>query len=600
MIAVLAAMLFIGIVTASMVKNTKSQSTASVGYGTMQIMSSTVRSGMIATETYFLTGDSAHTLALITKSLNAGKDSPDKKPFLLFNNNSKDGKKTQLGNSGQYFRSQLLDVKKKNDETAYGYFEIQSGRRESGKGLKKAMAFYEMGNVNIKWKSSFFGSNAFFAGENGKFEHGNAGTRIVGNATYETGLKTQNGAPVEFVKDDKGEGSVYIKDYLEILNDKNVTFDVNVFVDGWTDIKSQVPNQDIFKKDAGFNGNIIAPSSKIIGFGGNVWFNGDYMAPASNPYSAPYPYETILKANGTNNRFYYTDKIPMKTDAVCHMCPESGPCSGATCCPHSCSHSYTGFASAHIKDFVNMTKDEFKWGSKIPTDVILDALKMDPLEERREPNLALDESHIGKDKKFLSFTKSQPDGYGKNYLDGDELNAFYNNTVNDPAYSKYYTDDGHLLLHVDGSVRTEGGTFNEKVILKVEGSGAQIDESGKFYNSGPNASTLVYVGKNGILNNFGCGDNGNFRGLVYVDPENDETITFKWGQNSSIDGAVLLKGGRLTWNANGAAVTTIRRDKEVLNNFGFLVKDDSNKNEREATLVNPGGIKLTPLGYYFY
>ena len=582
--AVLIALVFIGIVTAAMLRNTGSQSGASVGYGTMQTMAVTTKSGIVATESYVVeNGNSTNVLKLITEALNPKQGTSQRPQPYLFENN---GEKTEIGNSGQFFSSQLIIP---NADTTNAYFKIRSGNKKKGRDMKTALAFYNVGNVKIDGKSIFFGTNAFFAGENGRFAHGNAGTRIVGHATFETGFKTQNGAPVEFVKDDNEEGSVYIKNYLEILNDKNVTFDVNVFVDGWTEINNNVPNADVFKGDVGFNGNFSAVN-RTTKFSGDVWFNGDLKDRGGN-YG-----NSVLDGNNKTNNFFYTDSVHMAKDAMgCNGCKETPK----VMCVHNCPTNHMVQQSTQITNFSNMDYT-YKKPNEINTDVILDALKMDPLVNRTEPDLALDASHIGAGKEFLSFTKQPPNGYGKYSINGDELDAFYKATYGQDEYKKYYTDDGHLLLHVDGSVRTEGGTFNEKVILKVEGSGAQIDESGKFYNSGPNASTLVYVGKNGILNNFGCGDNGNFRGLVYVDPENDETITFKWGQNSSIDGAVLLKGGRLTWNANGAAVTTIRRDKEVLNNFGFLVKDDSNKNEREATLVNPGGIKLTPLGYYFY
>jgi hypothetical protein len=457
-----------------------------------------------------------------------------------------------------------------------------------------------MENVEVNVKSSFFGSNAFFAGENGKFSAGNSGMRIVGHSTFENGLKTQNGAAVEFIKDEKDEGSVYIKDYLDILNENNpVTFDVNVFVDGMTTIQN-LKNEIVFKKDVGFNGNFYA--TRTTGFIGDVWLNGDLKSAQGN-----YNNQVILEGNNGVTNFYYTDNISVeKTVMGCKKCPGE---IGATCiikigcCPHDCDHNVS--QKDQIKNFI-MNDDTYKKPDKINTDVILDALEMDPLENRKEPDLALDKSHIGEGKEFLPFTKPQPDGYGKYSINGDELDAFYNKTVNDPAYSKYYTDDGHLLLHVDGSVGTDGGTFNGKVILKVEGNGAQINETGgkKFYNSGDEASTLVYVGKDGRLNDFGCGDNGNFRGLIYVDPEVDTLtqVTFKWGLNSTLDGAVLLKGGKLVWNSTtDNAMTTIRRDNEVLSNYGFLVKGDTNQNKKETTLVDPaGGIKLAPLGYYFF
>jgi hypothetical protein len=45
---------FIGIVVAAMVKNTGAQSAASLGYGSAMVMNSTARSGVVATEGFFL------------------------------------------------------------------------------------------------------------------------------------------------------------------------------------------------------------------------------------------------------------------------------------------------------------------------------------------------------------------------------------------------------------------------------------------------------------------------------------------------------------------------------------------------------------------
>jgi hypothetical protein len=614
MIAVLAAMLFIGIVTASMVKNTKSQSTASIGYGTMQIMSSTVRSGMIATETYFAKNNASSAVNVLKNVVTNGDS-------IVFGKNRNKEKIAE----GQFFSSRVAKYHYtfNSEDDQYVEFDVRSGRGKVGKDLKKARVFYRVGNAIVKSDGSF-GNNAFFTGK-GTVVKGNAGTEIIGHATFENGLLTQNEAPVKFSKDDKGQGSVYVKGKLDILNNYPVNFDVPVFVDGITEIQNLPDaNGSVFRENVGFNGNIIVPANKSIAFDRNVWFNGSSIT------QGPSATQPTLTANGVNQKFYYSSNIPMETKAMdngrCKTCGTgSKGCIPNTtnCCVHSCNHPDT--ASRMIQDakrngFVNLHEDSTSGylESNIPTATMLGELDM--LGSRAEPDLDL--SRIPESTTPLSVAATTKVGYDNVYdilnqngslKSGEDLTAFIKAARNDDTYKNNFYND-HLLVKIPASgagstVDFSGGTFNEKIIFIVEGS--MGGSAASFYNSAPNASTLIYVEKGekdaggniikkgGTLNQFGTVNNGTFRGLIYVAPENYADHTFSWGKDTNVEGAVILKGGNLNWNNNvKGGITKIRHDPTVLKNYGPLISDGG---ELDVTIIDDSkGVILKPLGYYFF
>jgi hypothetical protein len=249
-----------------------------------------------------------------------------------------------------------------------------------------------------------------------------------------------------------------------------------------------------------------------------------------------------------------------------------------------------------LPDSVNLN-DPVAKKAAIGSDILKKLDNMSPFEERGEPDLKMnDTTHNGK--KFLDVSNSNVLN-NSGALTGSSLQAFYDTTHDKSHWAQYY-DNGHLLLKTPASgFRTDGGEFNGKVVFNVAGP---MYCNTTFYTSDPNnkdASTLIYVGENGTLDNFGVGQNGNFSGLIYVDQANNKSNTFKWGDNTTLNGAVILKGGNLTWNS-GSNMTTIRRDDRILKNYGFLLDSDNLDNQRVELSDSSRGLILHPAAYYFY
>ena len=156
----------------------------------------------------------------------------------------------------------------------------------------------------------------------------------------------------------------------------------------------------------------------------------------------------------------------------------------------------------------------------------------------------------------------------------------------------------HLVVRITAAQQNWAAanqTFNEKVIFIVE-NGATLSPNGGLYNSHEESSTLVYVEPGGTLAQFG--GQGLFKGLVYIADSDLTPVrnhTFSWGPNSVIDGGVQVRSGVLTWNAGGAP--RVRRNQDILNNFGFMIEGGDLGGD--YFVQNPGGVSLTPVGFYF-
>ena len=293
---------------------------------------------------------------------------------------------------------------------------------------------------------------------------------------------------------------------------------------------------------------------------------------------------------------------------------------GSTCNWNSCqTHGIT--KDAHIENNQLKSFNEVEYDPALPVGVTQndpvavkaaigsDILKklddMKPLAQRGEPDLNM-KNIEDNERKFLDISKDNVLDAGGN-LTGGKLQAFYDMTYGNSQYDKYY-DNGHLLIRIpEGtSVPCGDGVFNGKVIFNVEGT---LNPNARFYSSDPNntnASTLIYVGNTGKLTQFGVGKDGNFSGLIYVDPNNADKYTgeliehtFSWGDNTTIKGAVILKSGRLTWNSN-SSTTEIHRDKNVLKNYGFLLDNPDLENKQVEVFDHTKGLNLRAAGYYFY
>jgi hypothetical protein len=573
-------------------------------------MSSTTKSGMVATETYFKNNWQGvkDAMEAVLKAEEKG-DSKGKNPFIFGATKNKQPLSTS---TNQYFTSQIhkLDISSSDRHPRYVSFEIKAGRNQGGKDLKKALAFYNIENkedITITGDTEFGGMNSFSATDSAEFFTGNSGGVFKGHVTIEKGLKIQNKG-VKFLPDKEGNGSVYVKGKTEILHE--AAFAVDAYFDDDVKISNLSNHENIFQKNTGFNKDLDAGANNTVKFGGDVWYNGDYKNQDNNQIFSK------LESNNTNSKFYYTSKIPMVTAAMdngkCKLCSgECTPPNQGNCCAHGCKH-IQNFQSDHIIGFVNMHPDSTSGykGSDIPNipqlmeeanaKTATAGKGMAALEKRKkEPDISMD--IIKKDdKEFLDITQV----IGAEFT-GPTLQNFYNSTRDangdiKPEYEKNY-DNGHLLLKIPSGGATATGTqnnvFNGKVIFNVEGS---FNVNQNFYSStSQDASTLIYVDKSGTLNQFGVGDNGTFRGLVYVDILNTSSHTFSWGNNSKIEGAVIVKGGKLTWNTSGDI--DLNRNDEVLKNYSFLKKDNAEQtNKTVEHKKSADGVKLSAFGYYFY
>jgi hypothetical protein len=477
-------MLVINIAVASMLKNTQSQSAASIGYSGHQTMQITAASGAIATESYFANrGQDA--LATLNGVL-SGQTEVDKTPYIY--GGSKSGKAKIAQN--QFFSSRLAQFDKDNWTSQ---FDISSGNSANGRDLRKAAAFYKMGNLTLRGdeEAPFGGSNAIYLG--GNLQDGNNGMEVFGGATFEGNVKLQNKAAVF-------HGTAWVGGDIDIPNDKEIRFRENTYIKGKCDFHFMGNNgtiEPVFLKDAGFEGNINMHGGGLA-TGGNVWMNGASISTMNKDFtSAPGDgkQKSIFAASGMgawsggkwNTNAWGTGKV-VKFDQP----PPNG-------------------APYDIPAKLNMS-----------------------YESRKEPDL-----DISKIPAPLFKPASVATASGMN-LSTQKLHEAY-----DDAAKKGELYNGHLVISIPPNSNINFPSsyspplFDKKVIFVLE-EGARLNAGGRFYNSSENASTLIYVKPRAQLDEFGC--SGLFRGLIYVDPKNNERQGLKWGDNSAVEGAMLLKG----------------------------------------------------------
>ena len=544
--AVLIALVFIGIVTAAMLRNTGSQSGASVGYGTMQTAAMNVKSGMVATESYF--ENSKNSDIILDNLIKNSNDSP----FVF-----RKGDKQPIPD--HWISSRLLNIKPGPDSSADYSFEIKSGKK-NGRALKTVRAFYhttkEDGVKVTKTISTMYGGgkNAIYLA--GDLKDGNDGMDVTGNATFRGNMKIQN-KPSIF----RG-GSTWIDGDCDILA-KGSKFLGTTYVEGNTNIDIQNTTADtIFKSSVGFNGNF--KSQAAINVDGDVYINGFFGANINEKFV------NVSDNNDPEPTFHYNQK------------------GGAPSWEPDPVKYINNAAVSKVSGFKLDSNEE-------PISNIPGKLDMGTINDRNEP--ALDISKV-------DMSKALP--YDK-ISDASQISLFKLDSLYDASPNNRYND--HLIIKIPAGQRiscgnrTTQGTFNKKVIFIVDGeiSGG----NGSFYTSGNNASTMVYVTKNGKLDEFGC--NGLFRGLIYVDTANTNIQGFKWNDNSKIQGAMHIMGkSQVRWNTGSGNVPKIEYDSGVLNAFGGLRwdadPDEENSVTAEWTETDPNKrrVYLRAAGYYFF
>ena len=617
-VAVLAALVFIGIVIASMLRNTGSQSTVSHGYGSALDMNSAASGGIVATEAFIQSSDVARrtkALAIIQGILDVkgGKvtapteKETKEKPYVFG-----DKYKMHIISDGRFFRSRIIDF---NENTMQTTFEVESGRSEYGKCMKRVRAFYSM-DAKIEGKSKWSGLNTMLL--NADMEYASGDITVKGHATFmDRYALGSSGTNFSFLPDDNtGEGSAFF--YKAARIGKAVDFSVPAFFNDDAIINSAT----VFNDHVGFNKMISTDNySGGLKVGKDLWIKEGFKTTnifngTSNP-----PYNGvsshIIKFIGIGpqkSNLFYTDKLPIKN-------PDNST-AGSPCANEGYDVSWQCF------DMNNNTLQNIKYDagnkSNFSTANILDGLGMvneadaaknNPTNPGTaaahyrvdyEPDLSpTNITAIGK--QFLTINQLEPGAGPDGSISGlsiTQVNNWYTKFP-ESAYPQYYSE-GHLLVQVTGKIdfaNPTTSTFNNKIAFVLENGG---NISGKYFNSdigaNSNASTLIYVGETGRLNNFGC--EKDFRGLIYVDEKNNtpnQQNTFMWGPDSKIDGAVLLKGkGRINWMGGHA---TISKNDEVLSGYVDFITpkpgQPSGQSGKTITL-SPGKdrIGLRLLGYY--
>jgi hypothetical protein len=163
------ALVFIGIVTAGMVKATGGQSRATISYGDQLVMASTVNSGIIATETYLRDKDNAKRVArMIDSAINTG---PNPTNTFLWGTS---GTKQPLAD-GQAFSSRI-DTFIVQDNYVVAVLDVRAGRHKDDlRDLRRATVYGRLGKIS----TGGFGDNALFS--NGNIGHINAHLNVTGN-----------------------------------------------------------------------------------------------------------------------------------------------------------------------------------------------------------------------------------------------------------------------------------------------------------------------------------------------------------------------------------------------------------------------------------
>jgi hypothetical protein len=638
--AVLIALVFIGIVTAAMLRNTGSQSSASVGYGTMQTAAITAKSGIIATESFFEKYDNTTALRKIDTSLAKNNE---EQPFIYGGKNTKQ----PIPGTDQYFSSQFNKQVKEKGDTLLLSFKIGSARKSGKKDQKTALAFYSTTSVTMS-NVAFNPNNTFFLG--GDLKDGNNGFEAFGNVTISGKFQSQNKRPAIFRRDrNTNQGDVFFNKAVEFLND-SVSFEVKAYFNDDVQFQNLKNNSTVFKDSVGFQKNVAYQEQRTMRFEKDIWINGDFMTPGGIRQ-----YQFNMRNTGSGN-FNYTNKLfacdiptndnggvlSTKGDVLSNpsiyqgscvpltsLCSPSYPCLTTTyiCHIHSTNVnvSPTITPSTPSQQYTTTRISSSGWPIPPPTRIDLN-YRVTGFEDKKYKNgqydilselnmkpttgMSVEQVFESRKEPELDMTKIDP-SIIKN---GSELfpygrfeQADLERECNNPANTFY---NGHLVVKLDKTSTTtsytinsgtsNGKEFNGKVIFIVE-DGVTLDAQNKFYNSGADASTMIYVKPGAKLESMGC--TGTFRGLIYVDKDNSDEHRFKWGDNSQIKGAVLLNGtGKLVWNTgdgDGNNATKIFKDDEVLNAFGSLRKDASGT---DATYTTESGkrVRLRAAGYYFY
>lgn len=113
-----------------------------------------------------------------------------------------------------------------------------------------------------------------------------------------------------------------------------------------------------------------------------------------------------------------------------------------------------------------------------------------------------------------------------------------------------------LVIKLTGDLTiTSGGTFTKKAIWLTDNN--TINVNSMLFKCSDESNTLIIVDGSGRIQNFGPGNNSNFRGLVYVSSTNTNSMSYKFGNNSKMYGAIH-HAGNSQFNLNAGTADSVR------------------------------------------
>lgn len=640
-VAVMAALVFIGIVVASMLKNTGSQAAASRGYGSVMDMSSTAASGIVATEGFFGTKDTERA----TRAKNVIDTIVQDIRLGTYTERYIYGSKTQRSplsaSSGQYFSSVPTRYRQDNLTTSGGNvragFLVAAGKSSRGKDMQKALAYYQFDNLMKLPTGNPPVTNAFFSA--GGANNADAGMIVTGGgATFLGKVSFQNVDDVYFEKEAyfgdevtfPGNVTAQFKEKAYFMNkavfQAGAVFDSMVYFKETSNFKWATFNsvayftkKATFTDSATFNDfarfDMNAEFSKKATFNYDVYFGGEAYF-----MSEPVTFNGRVGFDGTINT-NMTIKSPNNKDVYMNAnftSSSNGKLQGAGLDSQKVTFSSKPTDTDKAK-FINITHHNGSSGmtasAKLAGISATNANKMN-----YQPSVN-DTSRVAREDPELDSIMRI---YNASTSNGGSVviyNAANVMTSNGTGFDivklkqSYETASANpstlymgkfMVIEVTSSISppaNDPGIFDANIIYIIK-AGGTLDMGTKFYSSSENstASTLVYVGAgNAKLNQFGT--SGNFRGFIYIDKNNTADNSLKFPGSGKIIGAVHNFSSRpIGWNTGVAGYSIpIEFNTDVINDFATLYKpkDDGSSNGEVVFQPIRNYIEVKPLGFYF-
>jgi len=527
-----------------------------MGYGSDLLMGSTAQSGIVAAESRL--NNKTHAASILKEIEKALDNKPDQPANLFMIGNARE--KVELGiGSKQFFSSQLFNIKEGPNKTVYSGIKVFAGKSSKGKPLKTVVALGQLEGISVTGSPSGWSPNsAVMAG--GNVSDGNAGMNVTGKSTFCGDLKLQNKAYV-FSED------IWVNGNLNALSAASTSeFQHKVYING--DLTVQNNNgSSLFKDFVGIEGNLIYESAYTFNMPKNLWINGG--------------------SGGGKGIVGQHGSLVFSDEAEIHYNSGEGGLADSlflntTIDPNTGKPYIRGFSSAT------------QYPNKIPNIPAAMGLETNLAARKDQPLPASFVKEMENEKYVVDLFDVFPWGA----FSASALNTYYEQVKNGQVPGIELYNEHLVIRYSSGQYLNPAsdpiGEFTKKVMFILEDGVTNFGSSG-FYESGPESSTLIYAKKGAQLN---IKSDYDFRGLIYVAPDNTTNHTLQFAQGKTITGAMHLHGtGTLTWNTGtgGNEPVNIVFDPDVLSGIvgtiGNAVSFDKT-NESKT-------IKFRALGYYY-